>query len=98
MSRSNPAKALDGAEVGHICDRCNKGVRTGDLVRAYATHYDRDGWVLRRVCCSDCGETSIQSETDSAGEVIVEAVFWDHRLVSVDVQDWSRPSMKEEVD
>jgi hypothetical protein len=90
MSRSNPAKALDGAEVGHICDRCNKGVRTGDLVRAYATHYDRDGWVLRRVWCEGCGETTIGEETNGADEVIVEAVFWDHRLVSVEVKDRSR--------
>jgi hypothetical protein len=91
MAHGNRAKALNGVRSGHICDRCNKRVRTGDVVRAYATHYDRDGWVLRRVCCSDCGETSIQSETDSAGEVIVEAVFWDHRLVSVEVIDRSLP-------
>ena len=98
MSRLNPAKALNGIQSGHICDRCNKRVRTGDLVRAYATHYEREGWVLRRVYCSDCGETSIRSETDNADKVIIEAVFWGHRLVSVDVQDRSRPSMKEEVD
>jgi len=85
MSRSNPAKELNGIRSGHICDRCNKRVRTGDLVRAYATHYDRDGWVLRRVWCDECGETTIQEETDGADEVIVEAVFWDYRLVSVEV-------------
>lgn len=83
MSRSNPARALNGVQSGHICDRCNKRVRTGDLVRAYATHYDRDGWLLRRVWCDECGETTIQEETDGADEVIVEAVFWEHRLVSV---------------
>ena len=89
MSRSNPAKALNGVRSGHICDRCNKRVQTGDLVRAYATHYDRDGWVLRRVWCDECGETTIQEGTDRADEVIVEAVFWDPRLVSVEVRDWS---------
>jgi hypothetical protein len=91
MNRSNPAKSLNGVQSGHICDRCNKGVRTGDPVRAYATHYEYEGWKLRRVYCSDCGETSIQSETDSADEVIVEAVFWDNRLVSVEVMDRSLP-------
>lgn len=98
MTRSNPSAALSGVQSGHICDRCNKRVRTGDRVRAYATHYEHDGWKLRRVYCSDCGETSIQSETDSADEVIVEAVFWDNRLVSVDVQDRSRPSVEEKLD
>jgi len=89
MSRSNPAKALNGVRSGHICDRCNKRVQTGDLVRAYATHYDRDGWVLRRVWCDECGETTMQKGTDRTDEVIVEAVFWDHRLVSVEVRDCS---------
>jgi hypothetical protein len=85
MSRSNPMKALNGVRSGHICDRCNKRVRTGDLVRAYATYYERDGWTLRRVSCAECGDTTIGEETDGADEVIVEAVFWDHRLVSVEV-------------
>jgi hypothetical protein len=84
MSRPNPAKALNGVRSGHICDRCNKGVQTGDMVKAYATHYDRDGWVLRRVWCEDCGESTIEAEADGADEVIVEAVFWNHRLISVD--------------
>ena len=89
MTRSNPAKALNGTEVGHICDRCNKRVRTGDLVRAYATHYDRDGWVLRRVWCDDCGKTTIGAETDGADEAIIEAVFWKRQIVSVEVRDRS---------
>jgi hypothetical protein len=87
MAHTNPAKALNGVRSGHICDRCNKRVRTGDLVRAYATHYDRDGWVLRRVWCDECGETTVQEGTDGADEVIVEAVFWNHRLISVEVRD-----------
>jgi hypothetical protein len=89
-TRSNPAKALNGVRSGHICDRCNKRVRTGDLVRAYATHYDRDGWTLRRVLCEGCGKSTIGAETDEADEVIVEAVFWDHRLVSVEVKERSQ--------
>jgi hypothetical protein len=87
MSRSNPAKALNGVRTGHICDRCNKQVRTGDLVQAYATHYDRDGWVLRRVWCEECGETTIGEESNGADEAIVEAVFWKHQIVSVEVRD-----------
>ena len=90
MSRSNPAKSLNGVQSGHICDRCNKRVRIGDLVQAYATRYDRDGWVLRRVWCEECGETIIGEETDGADEVIVKAVFWDNRLVSVEVRNRSR--------
>jgi hypothetical protein len=89
MSRSNPAKALNGVRSGHICDRCNKGVQTSDLVRAYASYYKEDGWVLRRVWCEDCGKSTIEAETDGADEVIVEAVFWDHRLVSIEVRDRS---------
>ena len=58
-------------------------MQTGDLVRAYATHYERDGWVLRRVWCEECGELTIGEGTDGADEVIVEAVFWNHRLVSI---------------
>ena len=89
MTRSSPAKALNGARTGHICDRCNARVNTGDAVRAYATHYDRDGWVLRRVWCSDCGESTIESETEGAAEAIVEAVFWEHRLAGVEARDVS---------
>ena len=89
-TRSNPAKALNGVRSGHICDRCNKHVRTGDFVQAYATHYDRDGWVLRRMWCDDCGETTIGKETDEADEVIVEAVFCGHQLVSVKARDRSQ--------
>jgi hypothetical protein len=91
MAHANPAKALNGVRSGHICDRCNKRVRTGDLVRAYATHYDRDGWILRRVWCEECGETTIGEGTDGADEAMVEAIFWDHRLVSVKKRDRSLP-------
>lgn len=89
MSRSNPAESLNGVRSGHICDRCNKRVRTGDLVRAYATHCDRDGWVLRRLWCDECGETTIEVETEGADEVIIKAVFWNHRLVPVEVKSAS---------
>jgi len=92
MTTSTPAKALSKAQSGRICDRCNKCVRTGDLIRAYATHYERDGWVLRRVWCDECGDTTISEETDGADEAIVEAVFWNHKLVSVKVSDRSRPT------
>ena len=90
MAHTNPAKALNGVRSGHICDRCNKRVQTGDLVRAYATRYAGDGWVPRRVWCDECGETTIGERTEGADEVIVEAVYWDNRLVSVEVRDRSR--------
>jgi hypothetical protein len=54
-------------------------------VRAYATHYDRNGWVLRRVWCDECAETTIGEGTDGADEVIVGAVFWKHRLVLIGI-------------
>jgi len=59
MSRPEPAKALSAVRSGQMCDRCNNGVRTGDPVRAYAIHYDREGRLLRRVWCDDCGEATI---------------------------------------
>jgi predicted PP-loop superfamily ATPase len=35
MSQLNPTKALYGARTGHICDRCNKCVQTGVLMKTY---------------------------------------------------------------
>ena len=92
MSRPDPAAAMNGARTGRICSRCNKGVRTGDLVRGYVTHYDPDGWVLRRLYCDSCGDKSIDRGTEGADEAIVEAVFWNHRLAGVRVRDRSRPT------
>lgn len=88
--RSNPAKALNGVKSGHICDRCNKGIRTGDKAVAYATHYDSDGWVIRRVWCDECGSREIGLPTDGADEVVVEAVYWSGRLVGIESVDRSR--------
>lgn len=92
MIVSDTVAALSGARTGHICDACNKGVRTGDLVRAYATVYDGDGWVLRRLWCDECGNTSIREGTEGADEVIVEAVFWNNRLIGVEQRDRSKPT------
>jgi len=91
MAHINLAKVLNGVRSGHICDHCSKRVWTGDLIRAYATHYDRDGWALRRLWCEECGERTIGEEADGADEVIVEAMFWDTRLVSAEERDRSRP-------
>lgn len=91
MTRPSPAAALNGVEMGHICSRCNKNARTGDLVRAYATHYDADSWVIRRVWCSDCGSSTISLPTDGADEVVVESVYWQGQLVGVTTVDRSRP-------
>lgn len=91
MTRPYPAKALSGESVGHICDRCNKGVRTGDLVQVYATWYNRDGWVIRRVWCYACGEGAIESGTEGADEVLVDAVFWQNLLATVKTRERSPP-------
>ncbi len=90
MTRPSPAAALNGVETGHICDRCNRRVRTGDKAVVYATYYDADGWLIRRVWCSDCGSTTIGLPTDDADEVVVEAVYWSGRLVGVKTVDRSR--------
>jgi hypothetical protein len=39
------------------------------------------------VWCDECGETTIGEGTDGADEAMLEAVFWDHRLVSVEEGD-----------
>jgi len=39
------------------------------------------------VWCEVCGDSSIGEETDGADEVMVEAVFWKHRLVGVEVTE-----------
>ena len=88
---TRPAAALNKTRSGNVCDRCNRRIRTGDLVRAYATHYETDGWVIRRVWCDECGSTTIGLPTDGADEVVVEAVYWSGRLVGVTTVDWSRP-------
>jgi hypothetical protein len=90
VSRPDPASALNGSQTGRICDRCNRRVRTGDPVRVYATHYDDDGWVMRRLWCDDCGSSTIGAETDGADEVLVKAVYWSGRLVGVTAVDRSR--------
>lgn len=91
MTQADPAAALSEVRTGHICSGCNKSVRTGDLVRGYATRYERDGWVLRRLWCDDCGQSTIDRGTAGADEVTIKAVFWNHRLVSVTVTDRSCP-------
>jgi hypothetical protein len=91
MSRPDPAAILNGTRTGHICDQCNRGVRTGDLVRAYATYYENDGWILRRLWCEECGDKTIEQGTDGADEAIIEAVFWNHRLAGVDAVARNRP-------
>jgi hypothetical protein len=93
---TEPARALNGEQVGHICDSCNARVRTGDKVRGYATWYNGDGWVLRRLWCGDCGGTVISEGTEGADEVVFESVFWEHRLAGVNVTDRSTPEEYDE--
>jgi hypothetical protein len=92
MSRPSPAAALNGVQTGHICDRCSRGIRTGDKAVAYATYYERGGWTLRRVWCDECGDRAISNGTSGADEAVVEAVYWNTKLVSLRTVDRSRPS------
>jgi hypothetical protein len=48
------------------------------------------------VWCEECGESTIEEGTEGADEVIIEAVFWDHSLVSVDIHERSRPYLEGE--
>ena len=89
MIHPDPAKALSGARTGHICSGCNKGLRTGDLVRAYATFYEGDGWMLRRIWCDECDDGEIRRGTKGADEVSIKAVFWNYRLAAVKITDRS---------
>jgi hypothetical protein len=91
MAKPDPAEALNRTRTGNICSGCNKGIRSGDLMRGYITHYDRDGWVLRRLYCDSCGDTTIDRGTAGADEAIIEAVFWNHRLAGVTILDRNRP-------
>lgn len=89
MNRANPAPALGGTRIGNICSSCNKGIRSGDLVHAYATYYDEDGWIIRRLWCGECGDTKIGRTTDGTDEVIISAIFWEHQLAGVKIADQS---------
>lgn len=93
MTRPSPAAALNGSRTGHICDRCNRGIRTGDKALAYATWYESEGWAVRRVWCGrdQCGSSNIGLETDGADEVVVSAVYWSGQLVCVKTVDRSCP-------
>ncbi len=83
---TGPAKVLPGAQVGNICSGCNKGIQTGDLVRPYATRFEYDGWVVRRLWLTAVGSQRLDEE-QMADEAIIRAVFWKHRLAAVVVND-----------
>jgi len=91
MNRQSPAAALNGVETGHICDRCSRRIRTGDKAIIYATYYDADEWVIRRVWCDDRGSTTIGLPTDGADEAVLVGVYWSGRLVGVTAVDRSKP-------
>lgn len=91
MTADEPAAAIQGTKVGAICDRCNRRLRSGDSARFYATVYPESGWALRRVYCSNCGESSIEASTADADEVVGEAVWFNHMLAAVRITDRSRP-------
>lgn len=91
MTRQSPAAALNKTQSGNVCDQCNRQIRTGDKAVVYATYYDADGWVIRRVWCDDCGSTTIGLPTNGADEVVGEAVYWSGRFVGVKTVCRSRP-------
>lgn len=86
---ADPIDAVTEPWIGDICDRCNARLRTGETARFYATLY-RDGWLLRRVWCRSCGETTVDPPTEGADEVVGEAIWWSHRLAGVRITDRSR--------
>lgn len=90
MTRPFPAAALSKTQSGNVCDQCNRRIRTGDKDVVYATQYNADGWVIRRVWCDECGSTTIGLPTEGADEVVVEAVYWSGRLVGVTTVERSR--------
>jgi hypothetical protein len=91
MSRLSPAAALNKTRSGNVCDQCNRRIRTGDKAVVYATYYDADGWVIRRVWCDECANREIGLPTHGADQIVVEAVYWSARLVGVTTVDRSQP-------
>ena len=92
MDRLDPAAALNGIQTGHICDSCNKRIQHGEKVSMYATYYENSGWTPRRTWCLKCCPETVDPGTDSADEVIVEAVFWNHQLAGARITDRDRPT------
>lgn len=91
MNGTDPAATLNSIQSGPICDQCNKSVRTGDKVQLYATHYEGDGWVSRRLWCENCASSCIGLETDGADEALLTAIYWNSRLVGMKITDRSLP-------
>lgn len=91
MSQQDPASALNGIQSGPWCDSCNRRLAQGEEAGMYATWYEQRGWTPRRTWCVECCPESIDPGTENADEVIVEAVFWGHRLVGVRVKDRNPP-------
>jgi hypothetical protein len=89
MTFSEPATALTGAPVGHICDACNTEIDSGDLVQGYARRDPIDGWMVRSLWCTACGHSQLAEPTPEADEALVEAVLLKHRLTSIGVTDLS---------
>lgn len=92
MSRPDPAAALNGVQTGHICDSCNRRIQHGDKAGMYVTWYDEGGWTPRRTWCLDCCPEEVDPSTEEADEAVLLGVFFAHRLVSMTVQDRSRPA------
>lgn len=91
MMTTDPSSAIQGAQVGGICDQGNCRIRNGDEVRVYATVYPKDGWTLRRLWCTDCGPETVDPGTADTDEVVAAAVWWHYRLAAVRILDRSLP-------
>lgn len=90
MSESLHGGTFSGLTIGNCCDRCNAGLRNGDPVRFYATRCDNEDWLLRRVYCTDCGDTELGADaTTSVDEALGEGVWLQHRLHLVRISDLS---------
>jgi hypothetical protein len=86
MSETEPAKepaqALEDEIIGvdcvAVCSKTNRSLNKDDEVHVYATWYDRDGWVIRRVYekgATDAAENLRENPTDGCDEVVAEGLL-----------------------
>lgn len=73
--------------MGHICDACNAGIASGDLVQGYARRDSTDGWAIRSLRYMACSRPRLADPTPGTDEALVEAVFLKHRLASIEITD-----------
>lgn len=84
VSPNEPSRPHGGSERrtrGHICDRCNRRILTGDTAVVYAIYYDANMWVVQCVMF-DCRSPTIGLSTGGA-DMMIKPVWWPRRLVGV---------------